>query len=174
MTSKNPKYAYNASTGQYVMLDVVDPTETIVRKKQQKKSTKKQNTQGNPIPGSDEYHQLQTATVQQKISKSAEKRNRKKKKQSALLPLPSEWKWSGLGEIIPLIEYWITQNNSHRAEATALAYLTIIRSMVEAKGPDACYSDYDRLRSLLNKYETTHEESCKPIAALIDLHFPNF
>ena len=173
MSSKKPKYAYNASTGQYVMLDSIESRISTVGKKPPHKATqKKKSVSTNPIPGSEAYCQSQTH-VQHKISKSAEKRNRKKK-QKELLPLPSEWKWSGMGEIIPLIEYWITQQNTHRAETTALAYLTIIRSMVEAKGSDCCFSDHDRLRSLIDKYGTTYKEPCDAIKALIDLHFPNF
>ena len=175
MSKSTPKLAYDATSGAFVMLDTVN-TETLLTSasKSNKKHPKKSLAppiNENPIPGSEDYYRLQTETS--KKDKRG-KRSSRKKKSLVMKPLPRDWKWSGMGEFIPLIEHWITQGNVASTESTALAYLTLLRSMSDARGADSCYRDYDRLKQLIVEYRSDYPEACDQIQKLFDTYFPDF
>ena len=176
MSKSTPKLAYDATSGAFVMLDTVNTESalTLASKSTQKhhKTCSAPPINQNPIPGSDDYYRLQT--MNSKKDNKRGKRVSRKKKSVAMKPLPRDWKWSGMGEFIPLIEHWITQGNVTSTESTALAYLTLLRSMSDARGVNSCYRDYDRLKQLMDEYRPEFPEACGQIQKLFDTYFPDF
>lgn len=170
MSKNTPKLAFDAGSNSFVMLDTVKPNalNNSLDQTKKKKNARTKPLVQNPIPGSAEFNRAQQST-QHTTNK---KKTRRKKE--VLKPPPSEWKWSGMTEFIPLIDYLITHDNTSGAESSSLAYLTLLRSMSDVKGRDSCYTDYDRLKNLVQSYQEKHPETCQTILRMFDTYFPDF
>ena len=114
-----PKYAFNASTGEYIMADRIIPKDqmkAVARKGTKPKPVKKKKpTPQRPFCRSMAVHNSTTHTV-------------RKQERS---PTKTSVEWANFEPLLPLLEGHLQARKGKHAEAVLLSFLTLVSAKVE-------------------------------------------